>query len=187
MSKTLEVVTYYTEKAKATPWEATPTVGIDNGIGGKCFEVCTVAEIVKRCMGVKPTGRYDMRYKGATYELKTGCGELGKITYNAEGEPIIRIRKVDFYVYAPEYNENYNALKQAYVISQADFLSMLYDIGLMRYKKSSYAVKNGIDRPDKIAIQSFKNSRKKYNALYDALEVYGIKASDYFNKGGEIE
>lgn len=182
MSKTKEVVRYYTERANATPWETAPTVGIDNGIGGKCFEVCTVAEIVKRCNGVKPAGRCDMIYKGATYELKTGCGELGKITYNAKGEGIMRVRKVDFYVYAPEYNENYNALKQAYVISQNDFLSLLDDIGLIRYKKSSYAIKNGIDRPDKIAIQSFKNSKKKYNALYDGLEAYGIKASVYFNK-----
>ena len=187
MSKTSEVITYYTERAKATPWECAPTVGIDNGIGGKCFEVCTVAEIVKRCKGVKSTGKCDLTYKGVTYELKTGCGELGKITYKKDGEPIIRIRKVDFYIYAPEYNENFNALQQAYVISQTDFLSILYDIGLMRYKKSSYAIKNGFDRPDKIAIQSFKNSRKKYNALYDALEAYGIKAAIYFNKGGEIK
>ena len=187
MSKTSEVVTYYTEKAKATPWEATPTVGVDNGIGGKCFEVCTVAEIVKRCKGVKSTGRCDLTLKGTTYELKTGCGELGKITYNADGKEVIHIRKVDFYVYAPEYNENYNALQQAYVISQNDFLSLLDDIGLIRYKKSSYAVKNGFDRPDKITIQSFKNSRKKYNALYDGLETYGIKASIYFNKGGDIK
>lgn len=182
MSKTKEVIQYYTEKAKVTPWETAPTLGIDNGIGGKCFEVCTVAEIVKRCNGVKSTGRCDMTYKGATYELKTGCGELGKITYNAEGEPVIHIRKVDYYIYAPEYNEGYNALLQAYVISQVDFLSLLDDIGLVRYKKSSYAVKNGIDRPDKITIQSFKNSNKKYNALYDALETYGIKATTYFNK-----
>lgn len=182
MSKTKEVITYYTERAKATPWESVPTTGIDNGIGGKCFEVCTVAEIVKRCSGVKSAGRYDLTFKGATYELKTGCGELGKITYNAGGEGVMRIRKVDFYVYAPEYNEHYNALKQAYVISQVDFLSLLNDIGLIRQKKSSYAVKNGFDKPDKIAIQSFKNSKKKYNALYDGLETYGIKASVYFNK-----
>ena len=187
MSKTSEVVTYYTEKAQTTPCETTPTVGIDNGIGGKCFEVCTVAEIVKRCNGVKPTGKCDMTYKGDSYELKTGCGELGKITYNASGKEAIHIRKVDFYVYAPEYNENYNALQQAYVIPQSDFLSLLDDIGLIRYKKSSYAVKNGFDRPDKITIQSFKNSKKKYNALYDSLEVYGIKAADYFNKGGDIK
>lgn len=182
MSKTKEVITYYTERAKATPWESMPTTGIDNGIGGKCFEVCTVAEIVKRCNGVKPTGRYDMTYKGTTYELKTGCGELGKITYNADGEEVIHIRKVDFYIYAPEYNENYNALQQAYVISQNDFLSLLEYIGLIRRKKSSYAIKNGLDRPDRITIQSFKNSNKKYNALYDGLETYGIKASVYFNK-----
>lgn len=187
MSKTKEVITYYTERAKATPWEATPTIGIDNGIGGKCFEVCTVAEIVKHCNGVKSTGRCDMTYKGATYELKTGCGELGKITYNASGAEVVHIRKVDFYVYAPEYNENYNALLQAYVIPQDDFLSLLNDIGLMRRKKSSYAIKNSFDRPDKITIQSFKNSNKKYNALYDGLEQYGVKASDYFNKGGEIK
>ena len=182
MSKTKEVIQYYTEKAKNTPWEIAPTLGIDNGIGGKCFEVCTVAEIVKRCKGVKSTGRCDLTRKGVTYELKTGCGELGKITYNADGKGVMRIRKVDFYVYAPEYNEHYNALKQAYVISQCDFLSLLDDIGLIRQKKSSYAVKNGFDKPDKIAIQSFKNSKKKYNALYDGLETYGIKASIYFNK-----
>lgn len=187
MSKTKEVITYYTERAKTTPWETMPTVGIDNGIGGKCFEVCTVAEIVKRCKGVKSTGRCDLTVKGTKFELKTGCGELGKITYNANGEEVIHIRKVDFYIYAPEYNENYNALKQAYVIPQSDFLSLLDNIGLIRRKKSSYAVKNGFDRPDKITIQSFKNSNKKYNALYDSLEVYGIKAADYFNKGGEIK
>ena len=182
MSKTKEVITYYTEKARATPWETTPTLGIDNGIGGKCFEVCTVAELVKRCKGVKSTGRCDLTIKGTTYELKTGCGELGKITYNKKGEPVIHIRKVDFYIYAPEYNEHYNALQQAYVISQTNFLSLLDDIGLIRYKKSSYAVKNGFELPDKITIQSFKNSNKKYNALYDALETYGTKATTYFNK-----
>ena len=182
MSKTKEVVTYYTERAKTTPWETAPTMGIDNGIGGKCFEVCTVAEIVKRCNGVKSTGKCDLTFKGTTFELKTGCGELGKITYNANGKPVIHIRKVGFYIYAPEYNENYNALQQAYVISQNDFLALLDDIGLIRYKKSSYAIKNGIDRPDKITIQSFKNSKKKYNALYDSLETYGIKATTYFNK-----
>ena len=64
MSKTKEVVTYYTERAKATPWESMPTIGIDNGIGGKCFEVCTVAEIVKRCNGVKSTGKCDLTFKG---------------------------------------------------------------------------------------------------------------------------
>lgn len=182
MSKTSEVINYYTERAKVTPWETAPTVGVDNGIGGKCFEVCTVAELVKRCNGVKSTGKCDLTFKGTTFELKTGCGELGKITYNKDGDPVIHIRKVDFYIYAPEYNENYNALHQAYVISQSDFLSLLDDIGLIRYKKSSYAVKNGIDRPDKITIQSFKNSKKKYNALYDALEAYGTKATTYFNK-----
>ena len=182
MSKTKEVITYYTERAKTTPWETAPTIGIDNGIGGKCFEVCAVAEIVKRCMGVKSTGRCDLTLKGTTFELKTGCGELGKITYKKDGEPIIHIRKVDCYIYAPEYNEGYNALQQAYVIPQNDFLSLLDDIGLIRYKKSSYAVKNGFDKPDKVTIQSFKNSNKKYNALYDALETYGIKASVFFNK-----
>lgn len=182
MSKTREVIQYYTEKAKKTPWEIAPTLGVDNGIGGKCFEVCTVAELVKRCSGVKSTGRCDMTFKGGTFEIKTGCGELGKITYNVDGEPVVHIRKVDYYIYAPEYNENYNALQQAYVISQNDFLTLLDDIGLIRYKKSSYAIRNGIDRPDKITIQSFKNSNRKYNALYDALETYGIKATTYFNK-----
>lgn len=187
MSKTKEVITYYTERAKSTPWETAPTIGIDNGIGGKCFEVCTVAEIVKRCKGVKSTGKCDLTFKGTTFELKTGCGELGKITYNADGAEVIHIRKVDYYIYAPEYNENFNALKQAYVISQNDFLSLLEYVGLIRRKKSSYAIKNGFDRPDKITIQSFKNSNKKYNALYDGLETYGIKASVYFNKGGDIK
>ena len=28
---------------------------------------------------------------------------------------------------------------------------------------------------------------KKYNALYDGLETYGIKASVYFNKGGDMK
>lgn len=182
ITRTQQTINYYTEKAKSTPWETTPTVGIDNGIGGKCFEISVVSELVKRCKGVKSTGRCDLTLKGTTFELKTGCGELGKITYKANGEPVIHIRKVDYYIYAPEYNENYNALQQAYVISQKDFLSLLDDIGLIRYKKSSYAVKNGFDLPDKITIQSFKNSNKKYNALYDSLETYGIKATTYFNK-----
>ena len=182
ITRTQQTINYYTEKAKSTPWESAPTPGIDNGIGGKCFEVTAVSELVKRCKGVKSTGRCDLTLKGITFELKTGCGELGKITYKTDGTPVIHIRKVDYYIYAPEYNENYNALKQAFVISQNDFLALLQDIGLIRYKKSSYAVKNGFESPDKITIQSFKNSNKKYNALYDGLETYGTEATIFFNK-----
>ena len=182
MSKTSEVLRYYTEKAASTPWRTTPTIGVDNGIGGKCFEVSVVAELTGRCKGVKSTGRCDLTLNGVTFELKTSSGELGYRTYKTDGTPVDHIRPVDYYIYAPEYNEGYNALKQAYVIPQDAFLAMLQDIGLVRYKKSSYAIKHGFNRPDKIAIQSFKNSQKKYTALYDGLEQYGTMATLFFCK-----
>ena len=181
MSKTSEVLSYYRMREKTTNYLQTPKKGVDNGIGGKTYEVEVVARIVGRVTGVKKAGHCDLIWHGRHHEIKIGSGQLGTLTYKADGTPVEHIKKNDFFVYCPEYINTVDPLLQAYVIPYDIFLQGLKELGLYRYKISSYAYHTGCKKADRISIQSFKNSNKKYNEFYDFLEANGILAINYFN------
>lgn len=122
---------------------------------------------LKVALGIAPkiakVGRTDIRKGGICYEAKSGAGELG-----VAGEKLVKgSRKV---IYCPVVDENLPVERQeAFVLDRVVFLDMLDELGLIRSKVSS----DGIEMT---TIQTFWNhsknaphSKKKYEALMDAL------------------
>lgn len=101
LSKTSEVLSYYRMREKTTNYLQVPKKGIDNGIGGKCYEVEVVARIVGRVTGVKKAGHCDLIWHGRHHEIKIGSGQLGTLTYKTDGTPIEHIKKMIFLFTVP--------------------------------------------------------------------------------------
>ena len=125
----------------------------DCGRFGKAFEI-NVKTYLNGKRGnsnkVSAKGKTDVRYKGLRLEIKSNCGELDGIEKN------------DFIVYTYNNEVDYLTPEFAVVLTPTEFLSILDELGLIRIKKSSSGVK-------KTTIQSYKNSKKKYQMFEDRL------------------
>lgn len=181
------IINYYTTRANATDCHVTPTKGVDSGVEGKALEVLTEYALISRAYKVKkPTAKADIIITTIDgdkirVEVKSGCGELA--TYTADGDVKTAVWHSDYIVYIPEYIPGADIRHIARVFNAMEFDDLLTDAGLTRRKRSSYAVKYGFDYPDKKAIQSFKNSVKATDRLYDIMDK-GMTIDEFLAKIG---
>ena len=129
----------------------------DCGRYGKAFEI-NVKHFLNGNRGnsnkVSAKGKTDVKSKGVKYEIKSNCGELND-----------DILKNDFIIYTPDNVAEYDKPANAKVISSHDFVNLFHTLGLVRTKKST----NG---QLKTTIQSYRNSRRKTEMLFNALAQY---------------
>lgn len=180
------IINYYTTRANATDCHVKPTAGIDCGVEGKALEVLTEYALVSRAYKVKkPTAKADIVITTANgklkVEVKSGCGELA--TYTANGDVKTAIWQADYVIYIPEYIAGADIRHIARVFPAMRFDDLLEDAGLTRYKRSSYAVKHGFTHYDKKAIQSFKNSVRATERMYDIMDK-GMTIDEFLSKIG---
>lgn len=129
----------------------------DCGRYGKAFEI-NVKHFLNGNRGnankVSAKGKTDVQSKGIKYEVKSNCGEINE-----------DILKNDYIIYTPDNMMDFEHPEQAFVIPAQAFVDMFHALGLVRTKKST----NG---QLKTTIQSYRNSKRKTMALFNALEQY---------------
>ena len=129
----------------------------DCGRYGKAFEI-NVKHFLNGNRGnanrVSAKGKTDVQSKGIKYEVKSNCGEIND-----------DILKNDYIIYTPDNKADYAEVQRAYVIPAQDFVTMFHELGLVRTKKST----NG---QLKTTIQSYNNSKRKTEMLFNALAQY---------------
>ena len=129
----------------------------DCGRYGKAFEI-NVKHFLNGNRGnanrVSAKGKTDVQNKGIKYEVKSNCGEINE-----------DILKNDYIIYTPDNRTDFEHPEQAFVIPAQDFVTMFNQLGLVRTKKST----NG---QLKTTIQSYNNSKRKTEMLFNALAQY---------------
>ncbi len=109
--------------------------------------------------------RCDFIAHGLCLEVKHNCSNLD-ILYSK--------KKVDYVCYCPDYIPGDKVELVSYVMSKANFITVLETAGLVRKAKKA------TDGTTHIAMQSYKNSKKKYNLFLDLLEEYNeMSLADY--------
>ena len=129
----------------------------DCGRYGKAFEI-NVKHFLNGNRGnankVSAKGKTDVQNRGIKYEVKSNCGEIND-----------DILKNDYIIYTPDNKTDFEHPEQAFVIPAQAFVDMFHALGLVRTKKST----NG---QLKTTIQSFRNSKRKTEMLFNALVQY---------------
>ena len=129
----------------------------DCGRYGKAFEI-NVKHFLNGNRGnankVSAKGKTDVQNKGIKYEVKSNCGEIND-----------DILKNDYIIYTPDNKTDFEHPEHAFVIPAQAFVDMFHALGLVRTKKST----NG---QLKTTIQSFRNSKRKTEMLFNALVQY---------------
>ena len=129
----------------------------DCGRYGKAFEI-NVKHFLNGNRGnankVSAKGKTDVQNKGIKYEVKSNCGEIN--------DDILRN---DYIIYTPDNKTDFEHPEQAFVIPAQAFVDMFHALGLVRTKKST----NG---QLKVTIQSYNNSKRKTEMLFNALAQY---------------
>lgn len=129
----------------------------DCGRYGKAFEI-NVKHFLNGNRGnankVSAKGKTDVQNKGIKYEVKSNCGEIND-----------DILKNDYIIYTPDNMTDFEQPEQAFVIPAQAFVDMFQALGLVRTKKST----NG---QLKTSIQSYRNSKRKTEMLFNALAQY---------------
>ena len=184
-----------------------PTSGVHSGINGTRFE-----DRVKLAFGLEKwigtaKGKYDFRKKidgnFCKFEVKSGAGEIatlkkpipaeavknGDITIDLTAEYIDHsILNSDYIIYTPYPLQDtdilaYNA--PVAVFKSATFANLLKYGGFLRWKTSTALNRQGGKGfYDKITIQTFSNSIKKENAIYE-LVASGTPLWDFVYNIGE--
>ena len=187
--ETVKKVNEYLHYANSVNVHVIPTKKVNSGAHGRAYEQAVKLAIGNyRFNGIAKPSAVDtikkVDDKKATFEIKTGCGELGNL--DANGNIINSVFKRDYIIYSPEYTPTMDVLKASYVLTGCDFLDALRECGLIRYKKSSNMTKQPkeLQYNDKMAIQSFTNSKKKLNQWYDALATYGTRLDKWLSEKG---
>lgn len=194
----IEQVKAYADYAKAEQvhQQALKDCEINFGAEGRCFEMLIKLALNNyNFKGISEPAKSDTLKKVngrlTSIEIKTGCGELATIIngqfkisserttadYRNNCFDTAKVRnkatKADYVVYIPEPEFDFPVEYQSYVLTGPDFEYILKTLGLIRFKQSTNGKNQGNDFYDRFAIQSFKNSKKKTEALYEMLEEYG--------------
>ena len=187
--ETIKKVNEYLRYANSVDVHVIPTKKVNSGAHGRAYEQAVKLAMGNyRFNGIANPGAVDtikkVNGKKATFEIKSGCGELANL--DANGNIINSVFKRDYIIYSPEYTPTMNVLKSSYVLTGCDFLDALRECNLIRFKKSSNMTKQPkeLQYNDKMAIQSFTNSNKKLNQWYDALATYGTRLDKWIEKMG---
>lgn len=175
----------YSAYAEQNNCHRKPVAGNNCGCDGRLYEqLVKVALGNYKFKGVAKSGHADTKKLGNSFEIKQGCGELGVIDEN--GNIVSTVFTKDYIIYAPDYMVGDNVKYVSWVMTTAQFLSALNECGLIRKKVSSFMSRRkaqGLDwYPDRIAIQSYKNSHRKYNLWTETLENYGQPLCDWLEE-----
>lgn len=147
-----------------------PTKGQSSGNNGKLFEAMVKVELGEtHGHAVTRQGKVDIHFRGYAVEVKQGSSTLDM--FFGEGEDN---EAVDYVVYTPEYHFGDNVERGAYVLTGEGFLAALREAKLIRDDKV------GSDGIKRHAMQSFKNSNKKYGEWLDALDAYTVMTMTEF-------
>lgn len=178
--ETLNYVTCYHRYVLANSPFIKPTEGQSSGSAGNLFEMEIKLSLGNyRFVGVAKRGRPDtykkINGKRVVIECKTGGGELNILDCNGD---IVEGNKPDWYFYCPEFFPELPAEQQVYCITYDDFMTFL-DENNLRARKYSTAMgkRKKAGQPwyyDRIGIQNFRSSPKRYEAVLDSLDKYGM-------------
>lgn len=189
----MEKMNTYREYVKECDCYVTPVKGTNSGSDGRMCELA-----VKMCMnnyrfnGIVASAKSvdtvkKINGRVCKFEIKSGCGTLCNLDRNGNivNSPLL---KSDYVVYTPRYYYDTPVAKQTYVFAVPDFLFVLEECGLIRYKYSGaqYFTNEKGQRErkanafyDKLTIQSFFNSKRKTEKLFDLLEQYGKRLDKF--------
>ena len=189
----MEKMVAYKEYAMDRDCYVIPTKGVNSGSDGRLYELS-----VKMCLnnyrfnGIVASAKSIDTTKKINgiirkFEIKSGCGTLCNLDRegNIINSPLL---KSDYVIYTPRYYNDVPVVKQAYVFSVPDFLFVLGECGLIRYKYSGnqYRISESGRKErkndayyDKMTIQSFLNSERKTQLLYELLEQYGKRLDKF--------
>lgn len=192
-AKAIEKMNAYREYTRECDCYVTPTKGINSGSDGRMYELAVkmclnnyrFSGIVASAKSIDTTKK--IGGKVCKFEIKSGCGTLCNLDRegNIINSPLL---KSDYVIYSPRYYNDVPVAKQAYVFSISDFLFVLGECGLIRYKYSGnqyFINKDGKKERkanayyDKMTIQTFLNSKCKTELLYDMLEQYGQRLDNF--------
>lgn len=192
-AKAMEKMNTYREYAKNCNCYITPTKGVNSGSDGRAYELSVkmclnnyrFGGIVASAKSIDTTKK--INGKICKFEIKSGCGTLGILDRegNIINSPLL---KSDYVIYTPRYYFNTPVAKQSYVFAVQDFLFVLGECGLIRYKYSGlqYFINEDGQKErkadafyDKMTIQTFLNSKRKTELLYDLLEQYGKRLDKF--------
>ena len=155
----------------------------DKGRNGKNFESQVKSYLGNyKKAGITTIGKVDTTktYNGkrVKIEIKQNASEIATIDKNGTIKSVLL--SADYVIYAPEYSPAYAVECQAYVLDAKQFIDLLSENGLIRYKMSSAQYKKAEDERwhDRITIQSL-NSKARYNRMYDLLEEYGTLLKEW--------
>ena len=155
----------------------------DKGRNGKDFESQVKSYLGNyKKAGISTIGKIDTTktYNGkrVKIEIKQNASEIATIDKNGNINSVLL--KADYVIYAPEYSPAYAVECQAYVLDAKQFINLLSESGLIRYKMSSAQYKKAENERwhDRITIQSL-NSKARYNRMYDLLEEYGTLLKEW--------
>ena len=144
-----------------------PTKGTDSGSIGKLYEAHVKAFLGNtRGALVSAQGRVDTRFHGYAVEVKQGASGL---------EMFFDGHVIDYVVYCPDFQIGDDVTRVSYVLTRDGFVEALEQAGMIRTKRGS----DGIERK---AMQSYKNSNKKYNAWLDALDEFAAMTLGEFKE-----
>ena len=155
----------------------------DKGRNGKDFESQVKSYLGNyKKAGITTIGKVDTTktYNGkrVKIEIKQNASEIATIDKNGNIKSVLM--SADYVIYAPEYSPAYAVECQAYVLDAKQFIDLLSENGLIRYKMSSAQYKKAENERwhDRITIQSL-NSKARYNRMYDLLEEYGTLLKEW--------
>ena len=155
----------------------------DKGRNGKDFESQVKSYLGNyKKAGIATIGKVDTTktYNGkrVKIEIKQNASEIATIDKNGNIKSVLM--SADYVIYAPEYSPAYAVECQAYVLDAKQFINLLSESGLIRYKMSSAQYKKAENERwhDRITIQSL-NSKARYNRMYDLLEEYGTLLKEW--------
>lgn len=159
-----EKVSSYNEYVSYNMPYVVPTIGVNSGNVGRLFEM-TVKSLMNNYKGnfVSRAGHADttkkVNGKIQSIEIKSGCGELAKIDSNG-----IHWYKSPITVYSYD-----GTIENAVVMETSHFFDLLEACELIRFKRSSHYNASCGYEYDRITIQSFKNSKKKFRLWTETL------------------
>ena len=167
------------------------TKGVSSGSHGNLFEMEIKLSLNNyRFNGVAKAGKTDTRKKINNllrdFEIKCNCTELATLDIN--GNIIHSILNKEYIIYNPSFKSGYNAIQGSYILSTKAFWNGIIEIGLFRTKPSQaqYNRPKELRYKDRASIQTFKNSMKKENALYEMLEQNGKPFKEWLKENNIV-
>ena len=124
----------------------------DSGKYGKIMEIIVKLYLhgYRGRIIVSPRGHVDLKHKGVLYECKSNCGDLCNILYDT-----IKAQGV---LYSEDNERDCVEPWNVRIYELNEFVECFKTLGLIRKKR-------GTDGIPRWAIQSYKNSKRKHNAL----------------------